>query len=176
MMVDTSLKQKLLHHIRHPVDLPPRIVAGIQSFLLATVGLPSLAQGAPVEWGRAYRWKFCFDEKGNPVRPDPLQTPFEKARARTKMSISVSRCGPYVTAESYGAEKHSDGRVDWVEERPISPRSTQLARSVAERFDLTYLDAEELYAWELDSSVADEAGIDLEASEPSGFTLLFYGY
>jgi hypothetical protein len=175
-VLSDHLKQKLLDCIRRPTGVPPRVPTEIQSFLLKTIGLGSLDQGTPVEWGRAYRWDFCFDDQGNSVPPDPFQTLFEHARVRTKMSISVSRCGPYVTAESYGAEKHSDGRVDWVEERPISPRSIQLARSVAERFDLTYLDAEELYAWELDSSVADEAGIDLEASEPSGFTLLFYGY
>lgn len=175
-MLNYQLKQQLLERIGHPVDQPPGTRTNVEAFLLKVIGLPLLSQGTPVKCGRAYRWDFCFDDQGNSVPPDPFHTLFEHARVRTMVSISVSRCGPYVTAESYVAEKHSDGRVDWVEERPISPRAIQLARSVAERFDLTYLDAEELYAWELDSSVADEAGIDLEASEPSGFTLLFYGY
>jgi hypothetical protein len=175
-VLSDQLKEKLLGCIRHPIDLPAGARTEIEAYLLATIGLCSVDQGFPVEWGGAYQWEFRFDELGKPVPRDPPRTPAELSRARNLISIVVSRRGPYVTALSWVHGKAFDGQVGWVEERPISPRAIRLAQSVAERFDLTYLDAEELCSWELDRSVEDEAGIDLEASEPSGFTLLFYGY
>jgi hypothetical protein len=174
-MLTDELKQQILHYIVHPVDHPPSMRDRVNAFLLGKLGVTTYDQYWPIEWGGSFRWRFCFDELGKLVPPVGMQTPYETVRGHKMISVVVSRGGPFVTAESYIVRRHDDGGVAYAEERPISLKAIDLAREVAQRFGLTYLDAVELYDWKLDWDVADEAGIDLEVSEqPNGFALLFY--
>jgi hypothetical protein len=174
-MLTDELKRQILQHIIHPVDQPPGMRDRVNAFLLSKFGVASHDQLWPVEWGGAYRWLFHLDDQGKLIPPELSHTPYETARGCSAVSVVVSRRGPFVTAESYVVRRHDDGGIVDVHERPVSYKAIELAREVAQHFGLTYVDAVELYDWELDYDVADEAGIDLEASEPSGFTLLFYG-
>lgn len=175
-LLNEQLKQQLLECIKRPVAPPADLRGRVTAFLLAKQGVSAYDRIWPIEWGRAFWWHFYFDERDRLVPPAPPRTPFDAARAKSSITVVISRCGPYVTAESARAAKNDDGNLTYTSEQPVATKADQLAREVGARFGLTYLDAAEMYAWELDRAIVDDAGIDLEASEPSGCILHFYGY
>jgi hypothetical protein len=173
-------KAQILHYILHPVDRPPGMREQVQAVLFQHFGVEAHDDPfGPVAPGRrGYHWNFCFDTQGRLVLSPPAQTPYETVRGYHVISIAVSRCGPYVTAESYAvipSETFASG-IAFAQERPVSPMAVELAQEVGRRFGLTYLDAAELYAWELEDNVADEAGVDVWDdgwAAPNAFILLF---
>ena len=124
----------------------------------------------------ALRWQYCFDRTGRLVAHALAKTPYEAVQGHTTVIVVISGRGPFVTAMSGKTERSNDGLVGYSEERPVSERAATLARKVADKFDLEYLDSTEMRDWEIDPRIADEAGIDIETGDYNGFTLLFYGY
>ena len=177
-MLTEELKQEILHHILHPAERPHGMREQVQIFLYERLGISSYDHFLPVEWRRGYRWVFCFDSKGQ-LAPYPMnKTPYEAKRELTMLRIAVSRQGPYVSAESCFVTKApvADRASRFEVERPTSPKAVDLAQQVARQFGLTCLDAEHLYAWELDESVAEAADVDYEDlgwDTPNAFILLF---
>jgi hypothetical protein len=176
-MLSEELKQQILHSITHPVDRPPGMREQVQAFLCERLGIASYDQPLPVERERGYCWRFCFDAGGK-LAPYPMyKTPYEAKRGLSMFRITVSRCGPYVTAESFVTATDDGGATSYfAEERPVSPKAVELAQQAGQRFGLTYLDAAELYAWELEDDVAYEADVDVWEDGwevPNAFILLF---
>lgn len=176
-MLTEQLKRQALDHMVHRAEPPPDLRDRVQAFLLKDLGIAKHDDPYwPVEWGRGFHWTFWFDAKGGAVPSPHGRTPYETVRGHHAISVAVSRCGPYVTAQSYRVEPFEDGGTIVSKERPVSPKAVNLAHRVAQRFGLTYLDAAELYAWELDESVADAADVDCQDEgwdTPNAFILLF---
>lgn len=178
VMLSEELKQEILHYILHPAEQPHGMREQVQVFLYDRLGISSYDHFWPVEWGRSYRWVFCFNSNGQ-LAPYPLnKTPYEAKRGLTMLRIAVSRRGPYVSAKSYvmTRARDADRTSRFEEEHPASPKAVELAQQVARQFGLTYIDAEDLYAWELDESVADAADVDCQDEgwdTPNAFILLF---
>lgn len=177
-MLTEELKAQILHYILHPVDRTPGLRTEVQGFLYERLCIDSYDHYWPVEWGRSYRWVFCFDSNGQLAPWPRYKTPYEIARGYTAFRIAVSRRGPYITAESYVTtrDRYEDRTGRFEEERPASPKAVELTQQVARQFGLTYLDAEDLCGWELDESVADAADVDCQDEgwdTPNAFILLF---
>lgn len=155
-----ELKRRILHDIRHPVKTPPQMRDEIQAFLYGQLGIESYDHtSCPVEWGNSYRWRFVFDAQGKLV-PYPAGAKYQDARGFSRICVLVSQTAPYVTAESHIADRDDlvppyDG-LAWAKQRPLAPLAVRLAQQVAQRFGLTYVDPDELLAWELPDEVAEE--------------------
>jgi len=175
-MLTDDLRREVLHAILHPVVHPPEMREQVQAFLYDRLGIASYEQIYPVAWGSSYRWYFCFDPQGNLVPFVRSHVPYRAVRGFSLVTTLVSHRGPFVTAESAPAIPYEDGGISFKQELPASAKAAALAQAVAKQFGLTYLDAAELYAWELDESVADDAGVDFGEvgwAVPNAFILLF---
>ena len=176
-MLTEQLKHQALHHMVHRAEPPPDLRDRVKAFLFQDLGVAEHDDPYwPVESGRGFHWTFWFDAKGWAVPSPHGRTPYETVRGYHAIAVAVSRCGPYVTAQSYRVEPFKDGGTIVSKELLVSREAIELAHRVAQRFGLTYLDAAELYAWELDESVADAAGVDFEDEgweRPNAFMLLF---
>jgi hypothetical protein len=171
-----DLKTQILQHIVHPVRPPSELRQHVQAFLYDELSIDSYEQICPVEWGSSYRWDFCFDSQGKLVPYVRSNVPYKSVQGFSKVSTLISRRGPFVTAESYAVGPYEDGGTIFKQEFPVSAKAAALAQQVAQRFGLTYVDAAELHAWELDESAADAAGVDFEDEgweTPNAFILLF---
>lgn len=174
-MLTDELKQQILHYILHPVEQPHGMREQVQDFLYDRLGIISYDHYWPVEKRLSYEWVFCFDSNGQLA---PYPTRHEDTPGLTMLCIAVSRRGPYVTAISYVMirDQYTDKSGVFEPEHHASPKAVELAQQVAQRFGLTYLDADDLYAWELDESVADAADVDFAEDgweAPNAFILLF---
>lgn len=174
-MITEDLKSTILHHIAQPIRSPSQLRQHVQAFLYDELEIDSYEQIYPVD-GSSYRWDFCFDSQDKLVPYVQSNVPFASVNGFSKASILVSRRGPFVTSESFLVRPYEGGGVMFKLALPASARAATLAQRVAQRFGLTYLDAADLYSWELDASVADAAGVDFEDEgweTPNAFILLF---
>lgn len=174
-MIAEDLKATILQHIAHPIRSPLELRQTVQAFLYDELRIDSYEQILPVD-GSSYRWDFCFDSQDRLVPYVQSNVPFGSVIGFSKASILVSRRGPFVTSERFLVRPYQDEGIVFRLELPCSTRAAALAQRVAQRFKLTYLDAADLYSWELDASVADAAGVDFEDEgwdTPNAFILLF---
>ena len=175
-MLSDDLRREILHAILRPEPCLPGLREQVQAFLYDLLGIDSYEQIYPVVWGASYRWHFCFDPQGKVAPFVRSHVPFRAAQGFSMVTALASRRGPFVTAESAPVIPYEDGGTCFKQELPASDKAAALAQAVATRFGLTYLDAAELYAWELDESVAADAGVDFGEvgwAVPNAFILLF---
>ena len=182
-MLSDDLRREILHAILRPEPCLPGLREQVQTFLYELLGIDSYDRfglGSPephdsVVWGSSYRWDFCFDARGKLVPFFRSDVPYGAVQGFTKVTTSVSGRGPYVSAESATVSVW-DRWTGFKQELPASAKAAALAQAVAKRFGLTYLDAAELYGWELDESIADAVGADVQDAGwevPNAFILLF---